>query len=126
MLSVDGADDVIGWFRFGKLGDSVDFDPNENCRVKCVTLFDAIELVRFTVRVTSESLSVKSLSCRSSCTSVIIGPDALSGCVFKLGIGGVCECVPGMTVSTLIMPAVALSDGKICDNDGLLFRAEIT
>lgn len=126
MVSVDGADDVIGWFRFGKLGESFDFEPNDICRVKRVTLFDSTELVRCTVRGTSESTSVKSLalSFLSFGTSVIIGPE-LNGCVFKFGIGGA-ECVPGKTVTTFIILAVALSGGSIRASDGLLFNAVTT
>lgn len=130
-MSVDGADDVIGWFRFGKLGDSVDFDPNDICRVRRVALFDSIELVRLIVRVVSESMSVKSLalSFLSFGTSVIIGPEWLNGCVFKFGIGGI-ECGgPGNTVTTLIIFAVIFavvplpSAGSMRASDGLLFNA---
>lgn len=115
--------------RFGKLGDPVDFDPNENCRVsRVVDLFRKFEFVRFVVA--SESLSGISLpppiisDDRPSDTSVIIAPDVLNGCVFKFGMGG-CACVPGKTVNTLIIFVVVgvLSVGKICANDGLLFRA---
>lgn len=64
---------------------------------------------------------------RSSDNSVMIGPDeVLNGCVFKFGMGG-CACVPGKTVTTLIMfvVVVVFSVGRIRANDGLLFRAEI-
>lgn len=129
MVSVDGADDVIGWFRFGKLGESVDLAPNDICRVRRDALFDAIELVRLTVRIIFDSLSLKSLllpSYLSSGTSVIIGPE-LNGCVFKFKIGGVVVCTPGNTVTTLIILAVVvvLSVGIIRAIDGLLFRAVI-
>lgn len=64
---------------------------------------------------------------RSSDNSVMIGPDTeLNGCVFKFGMGG-CACVPGKTVTTLIMFVVvdAFSVGRIRASDGLLFSAEI-
>lgn len=66
---------------------------------------------------------------RSSDNSVMIGPDVLNGCVLKFGIGGGggggCTCVPGKTVTTLIIfdVVVVLSDGIMCASDGLLFRA---
>lgn len=64
---------------------------------------------------------------RSSDNSVMIGPETeLNGCVFKFGMGG-CTCVPGKTVTTLIMFVVvdAFSVGRMRANDGLLFSAKI-
>lgn len=126
---------MIGWFRFGRLGESVDFDPNENWRViRAVGFSDSTELFRFDVRVSKSSIKSKSspLSRSSFGISVMVAP-IVDGCVSKFGNGG---CVNrswaldvfGMTVTsdTIFVVVVGISElGSIRASDGLFVIAEI-
>lgn len=124
LVSVDGADDVIGWLRFGRLGESV-FELKDNCRANRDIRF-VIELLRVNFVRVSTPFCVKSSSATLSLSSIsVIGwPVELNGCVFRLGIGGVegsCDAVD-RTRTTEKFVAVA-SAGSIRASDGLFFRA---
>lgn len=120
-VSVDGADDVIGWLRFGKLGESL-FEFNENCRANRDIRFVS-ELFRVLARV-SMPFGENSASPSLSWISVIIGPVELNGCVCKFGIGGVDgSCGVVCKTRTTEKFAAVPSAGRIRASDGLLWRA---